>query len=738
MSYSPKILINFSLLLAAALLLIDLSAILYPPYTGIRLAQNNTTAAMQVVRMDSWVAEQEQEQELELGDVVVAISNRFGVSLPMGPQYSQVLASDVGEYFPSRNARIEGYDEVYQLLRDSPVTLHLADGREITYELNQQRPLSALPVNTWVLIILGISVPVMASLVWAWQPNKPEARFLLVSGIGFFLINFTAVFSIYNLEMFFPPAILHWLSRIMLDMGQLLFAAFGTAVLLYYPNKLQFADRAARFITGFAILYPAVIYLTQYISSGFGAGEYPGFRDLQTAFHEIMFFCITLYLCWRQFRVSSQLPVQRAQVLWVILAWTVGPGIYILFRVVPRLFGVDPLLETSLAMNLVIATTYIMVLIGVARFDLFHLEQHIGQAYQWVLVSLGFFGLDFLLVSLGNLSASVASAIVIAAVLWAYLPIRQWVHQRYLSDRLARIQILLDEAVILMIKDLLNTKSIPRRTWQRVIDYVFKPGNVREIDPLHSSRLSERGQQLLVQGNLHSPALCLEFADSGERLFTRRDIDLVTTLSLLFEKLYDVRDAFLAGQAQERNRIRRDLHDQISHKLLSLIYSAKDSKARQLAQDTMAQLSELIQALKHEPIHLADLASRIHTVCEDACMDSELNLEWHATTSGSDHQLTSDQYLNILNIIRELLSNTIKHSEADGIRVKLQFNDPTLCIEYSDDGNGFSQKAVKPGNGLFNLQVRSEELKAKMEWNTSSGTSVTLHIPVFMGRKLDV
>jgi len=730
MSYTPKFLINLALLLAGILLAIDLIAISYPPYTGFRLEENQTTETIQVVRLDDWVA----ESGLQLGDSVLSIRNQSGTSLTMHPRYFQRNSFGARQHFSSRSERIKAYDEMYQLLSQDPVILRLDDGREIELEFSRARPLSSLSANSWAIILIGISIPLLSALVWAWKPNKPETVFLLLSGLGFYLINFTASASIYNLEMYFPPVFLHWLSRIMLDLGQLSFAAFGASVLLYYPNKFNFSDRVAKLIAIFFFLYPAVIYSYQYVGLDPDFGPYPGFNSTQTYSYMFPFLGGILYLCGRHYRASRHLPVQRAQILWLILAWTIGPSLYLILRGIPVLLGLQPLLDNSLAMNSIISTTYLMVLIGIARLDLFQLERHIGQAYRWVLVPLCFFGLDFALVAFVNLSPSISSIIVLGIVLWVYLPIRQWLHQRYSENHLNKGQILLNESLVQMVHDSLDTNSTPAKTWKSVNELVFKPGMVTNLNGEMETSVAELGQQLVVTGNTYSPPLLLEFADGGNRLFNNRDLALATTLTLLFEKLYDVRDAYLAGQTQERNRIRRELHDQIGHKLLSLIYTAQDSNSRSLAQETMAQLSEVIQALKQEPISLDDLAVRIHTLSSDTCRHAGLKLEWNnEIRPDNDIEINSEQYLNILNIVRELLSNTVKHSNASTLGIALDYSENILTVNYTDNGTGFSQAEVKPGNGLFSMQLRATELKASMEWRTEEELCVRLDIPLATG-----
>jgi signal transduction histidine kinase len=536
--------------------------------------------------------------------------------------------------------------------------------------------------------------------------------------------------------MLYLPLFMHWLIRAGLDVGQLMFAVFGTAVLLYYPNKLRYASQAFKILLLGFFLYPLFAFFNGWSFSDLSSQIYPYFSDAQAYGPMFLVFGFTIILCRLQYRASKAHPVQRAQTLWVLLAWTLGPGIFLSFYVLPRWLGVTPFISGSVFLNLTILTTYLMILLGIARINLFQLEQHIGQAYQWVLISFSFIGVDVVLISMVNLSPEVSSGILLAVVLWGYIPLRQWAQRRLNAGKRGRNQGLTSEAVVLMVKNSLDLKISADDSWRQIVNSLYRPASTKMIEVEKKSSIEMRGQQLVVARNNYSYALELEFAEGGSRLFVKRDLDLAGTLSVLFEKLYDVRDSFIAGQTQERDRIRRDLHDQIGHKLLSLIYAAGDDKSRSLAQETMAQLSELIQAMKQEPIQLDDLATRVHGVCEDICSNAQLKLDWkNEFLSGSFEKISSDQFLNILNILRELLSNTIKHAGASCVLVSLEQVNNSLVLGYSDDGIGFDQKKVRPGNGLFNLQSRAAELNAKMEWDTSGGTLVKLVIPLDIGDK---
>lgn len=730
MTLSPKILINIAVLGAAVLGFLIFSVMLSAPYSGFSLSYDEERDAIRIAKLESWV----QEQGLQLGDTIASISNSTGMRIVIERKHIPKSSQEAREHFASRSERLIEIDRMHALLDSDSIVVTKGDGSTATLTLDRRRPITSLSPSFWALFCISLTAPLVAAIVWAWQPKKPEATLLLISGLGYFVSCFSSVVSIYNTDMFYLPLTLHWLIRSGLDLGQLTFAVFGTSVLLYYPHRLSFAPAALKVLIGTYLIYPFFAYFNGWWFSDLSQGIYPAFNDAEAYSAMLAMFLLTVTLCWFQFSASENQPVQRAQTLWIILAWTLGPGTFLIFYALPRWVGLQPILQGSVFLQFTILTTYLMILLGIARTDLFQLEQYIGQAYQWVIMSMLFIGLDIALISLVNLSPELSSAIVLIAVIWIYIPLRQWVKGRLSADRRDRTEALTSEAVVLMVKNSLDPRTTPRDSWSQVVCSLYRPGATSALEENTRSSIAMRGQQLIVSENSYSPALQLEFADGGSRLFAKRDLALAETMSVLFEKLYDVRDAFLEGQTQERNRIRRDLHDQIGHKLLSLIYSAGDEKSRSLAQETMAQLSELIQAMKQKPIALDDLAARMHGVCDEICANAKLKLDWNNSIPIESMALiASDQFLNILNILRELLSNTIKHAEASRVQVSLELADDTISLSYTDDGKGFDQSEIKPGNGLFNVQARAQELDAKMEWHTVDGTRFRLVIPIDVG-----
>ena len=71
--------------------------------------------------------------------------------------------------------------------------------------------------------------------------------------------------------------------------------------------------------------------------------------------------------------------------------------------------------------------------------------------------------------------------------------------------------------------------------------------------------------------------------------------------------------------------------------------------------------------------------------------------------------------VNITRIIRELMSNSLKHANPDWIEIRVVPSDDRVQLEYSDNGNSQPVAEWQPGKGLLNIRKRAEEIGAQVE-----------------------
>jgi len=92
------------------------------------------------------------------------------------------------------------------------------------------------------------------------------------------------------------------------------------------------------------------------------------------------------------------------------------------------------------------------------------------------------------------------------------------------------------------------------------------------------------------------------------------------------------------------------------------------------------------------------------------------------------------QTAEIVNILREAISNAARHGHARHITIRAEQDENVIALAVQDDGTGFIETAqqISPGHGLGNMQARATALGGtlKVESSTGKGTRVVLLLPV--------
>jgi two-component system sensor histidine kinase DevS len=194
----------------------------------------------------------------------------------------------------------------------------------------------------------------------------------------------------------------------------------------------------------------------------------------------------------------------------------------------------------------------------------------------------------------------------------------------------------------------------------------------------------------------------------------------------------------------DRDRIARDLHDLVIQRLFAAGLSIQslrrlitsDAAARTLHNVT-AELDETIRELRNTIYSLNDsaaekqlLSSRVLQAVRTAAQS--LRFVPRLTLTGPIDAIRDDETAsNILAVVTEGLSNAVRHSGADSIRVSVAVDEGFVCVTVQDDGTGFS--VPPPGNGLSNLQHRANKLGGTFDVSSSpeTGTSLRWTAPVF-------
>ncbi|MGA0556111.1 sensor histidine kinase [Larkinella sp. VNQ87] len=202
---------------------------------------------------------------------------------------------------------------------------------------------------------------------------------------------------------------------------------------------------------------------------------------------------------------------------------------------------------------------------------------------------------------------------------------------------------------------------------------------------------------------------------------------------------------------QEKERIARDLHDNVGAQL-SFIVNSLQQIGRQTekqpipnpyqlsaqlrsvvdyTREAIKMLRDTIWAIHQESFTLEEFEERItHYVSRYFQQMEPLRIT--IQTEGQLVQpLTSVQALNMFRIMQEALHNVVKHAQATEVTVLLSARpDGTFQLSVSDNGNGLSLQNDSFDNhyGLQNMKKRAEELGGHFRIYSDRGTVVEVAV----------
>jgi signal transduction histidine kinase len=553
------------------------------PWMGVRLIPSSSDAVLIQA-----VAGPAVQTGLKAGATVRALRTASGEEVPITPE-DILEEADFYTAYADYNDFLRRQQIISKVLESGRFGVVTGEGKTIWVK-PAKRPVKDLPVIFWFQIVCGIIAWLVGASVLAYRQRDTAARLYALTGAAFALITFSA--AIYSGRELALDGMLFRELSVLNHAGAFLFAAAFVSLLWTYPSRLG-GSGIIRLIFG---LYLAVWVADslQWVSNmNFGI-RYPVLAGLSASF-------VFGAMQWRN---SHANPINRAALKWFLLTLLVGSAVFVFGVFGMEAAGYMPVIPQGYSFGMVLMM-YLGMALGMKRYRLFNLEPWWPEVWLWLLGGVMVVAFDLGLIHILTQNNDLAFAIALALAGWLYFPLRQWLLRRtgYANDW--RLSTLIPDLLEIAATPLPATEQQIR--WHRLLNRAFSPQSLDQgSQDVREAKIAENGLRLIVPGLGEHPALVLGYADRGKRLFQNADAQLAQALWELLSQVLSRHDAYINGAREERERIAKDLHDDIGAKLLTLIHRSESTKSTELLRTVMQDLRSLVASLDRPPAPLAD------------------------------------------------------------------------------------------------------------------------------------
>ncbi len=446
----------------------------------------------------------------------------------------------------------------------------------------------------------------------------------------------------------------------------------------------------------------------------------------------------------------------RRQMLWLLLA----VGVVFVTWALPDLLG----FQTPVTL-FAIALIPIAIMIAILRYQLLDIRLVVSRFALYLLLSAtviaGYLGLITVLDrALGGERTAVESAIIVLVLAAIFNPLRVWLQRRvdrlFYGSRQDPARAMADvgsrlgehpaggtglEAALSALCESLRVPAAAIVVKGNVLAKIGDLSSEPYVAPLRRGT-TEIGELLI------NPR-------TGERRLPKTDQRIVALLADLLaialqatqmaDELVQSRSGLITAREEERQRLRRDLHDGLGPALTGVMLKA--AAARRLATTEPAKSAELLRELERNvATAIADVRGLVDElrppVLDGRGLVGALQdyVDSVQTPSGPRLQFTSDGVADLghlpesvevaaYRIATEALTNVLRHAHADSATIALWIDDKQLQMKITDDG--IVRTPWSAGIGLSSLRERAVALGGRMSAGpTEGGGEVRVTLPL--------
>ena len=428
--------------------------------------------------------------------------------------------------------------------------------------------------------------------------------------------------------------------------------------------------------------------------------------------------------------------IERQQMKWVGVGFLLGVGPWFVINGLPLMITGHRLMTDTLP-GACLAFIPIFMAVAVHRYRLFDVGTFLEGtlAYLATVSILALIELTVLTALGAELFVSEASLLSLALLLGLYGPLRA--RFGYAIARVFHRAESSDEEILQDLADRVASDATPEGVGHalgQVVERFWAPSGIS------ASQAADRppGAYLQLQDPptvelVYSPlqAVVCGPLPQGRHYTSRvlRQLQLLARQTWLYHQsaVFFLRaDSERQKRLEERERLLGDLHDGVGSALASIRMLSQEDKIGDLARDALFELQNVLYDSPDYQVQRQQFVAELRTYCRR--IFDEHDIEFSFVAQGQiQGELSRTTALSLFRLIKEGLTNSMKHSGCQNISLMLDFS-KELVLNLSDDGTGLSGDS--PGRGLTGMRTRVESLGGELSLRSENGVHLEVRLPL--------
>lgn len=608
------------------------------------------------------------------------------------------------------------HKDIWAILQAPSIDIELTDGigkRTVTATV-RPKTLGELGFYFWLPWLLALLSMSVGLAVWVYRPGDRAAHLYAVASV---IYAYTMILTGWTSSRLLTQPAWGWaeLHQLAHAIGYFMISAL-CLLLARHPTPLKL-PYFSWLLAGWAAIWMTVelARFTPTIAIGY---------RLPTVLLSLL---LVLLLLWQWTRARRD-PVKLAQIKWLGLIY-IGSFSLVFIGFGSGVFGYNFKLPMVVGFGWQ-ALLFLGFVPLVTQIGLFQLERWWATAWLWFLGGLMVVLLDVLLLAALPVSQSNALLFALAVGGWLYFPLRQAIWQRLGRGKLPQTQDILPDIVALIAARPRPGHSL-NPAWLSLWERVFQPLRMRQEPATELAATAKvpvsapvrvrvqvraQGQEMWLSGAGYFSDLLLTLPERGRRLFRPHDQTRAEEILRLVEAGMASHQAFEQGARQERQRIASDLHDDLGATLLSIAQTSESGmegvkkrgkeggkegrnsadhesgqshrKVASLARHAMDDLRLSVRGLTGSSSPLEDTLADWRAESVSRLVAAGIEPHWLGHSVASEVALSAPLAAQITRILREAVSNVIKHSDASACHITVREDRGVLQLEIADNGVG--------------------------------------------------